>query len=113
MNNRERKNPIQIYLNDNEKYILDQKVKLSQMNSTSSFIRHLILYGYVYEVNYEELRNYNAQLARIGNNINQITKHMNTTGHVYESDVNEVKELMNKLWHTQLSMLSKQPSINQ
>ena len=77
MANRERQNELKIYLSDDEQYILDQKWKASGMKSKSAFIRHLILYGYVYDVNYEHLREYNTTLARIGNNLNQIAKRMN------------------------------------
>lgn len=113
MANRERQNELKIYLSDDEQYILQQKWKASSMKSKSAFIRHLILYGYVYDVNYEHLREYNTTLARIGNNQNQITKRMNATGNVYEADVKEVKELMKQVWQSQKSMLSKQPSIKQ
>lgn len=92
---------------------IDQKWKASGMKSKSAFIRHLILYGYVYDVNYEHLREYNTTLARIGNNLNQIAKRMNATGNVYKADVNEVKELMKQVWQSQKSMLSRQPSIRQ
>lgn len=113
MPKRERKIPIQIYLSADEDYILTQKQKASGMKSKSSFLRHLILYGYVYDIDYSELRKYNAALAKIGNNLNQITKRMNATGNVYAADVIEVKELMNKVWQSQKSMLSKQPYIKQ
>ena len=113
MENRERKNELKIYLSDDEQYILEQKVKVSGMRDKSSFLRHLILYGYVYDIDYSDLREYNTALAKIGNNLNQIAKRMNATGNVYKADVNEVKELMQKVWHTQKSMLSRQPSIKQ
>ena len=77
MAKRERQNELKIYLNNDEQYILEQKFKISGMKSKSSFIRHLILYGYVYDVDYEHLREYNTILARIGNNLNQIAKRMN------------------------------------
>ena len=111
MAKRERQNELKIYLNNDEQYILEQKFKISGMKSKSSFIRHLILYGYVYDVDYEHLREYNTILARIGNNLNQIAKRINSTRNIYQDDMNEVKELMNKVWHTQKSMLSKQPLI--
>ena len=111
--NRSRKYGIVIHLSEDEKYILDEKTKCSNMKSRSAFIRHLILYGYVYDVNYDHLREYNAQLARIGNNLNQIAKRMNATGNVYQADVKEVKELMKQVWQSQKSMLSRQPSIKQ
>lgn len=107
--NRSRKYGIVIHLSEDEKYILDEKTKCSNMTSRSAFIRHLILYGYVYDVDYSELREYNTTLSRIGNSLNQIAKRMNATGSVYEADVKEVKELMKQVWHTHESMLSKQP----
>ena len=111
MAKRERQNELKIYLNNDEQYILEQKFKISGMKSKSSFIRHLILYGYVYDVDYEHLREYNTTLARIGNNLNQIAKRVNSTGNIYKEDMDEVKELMNEVWRTQKSMLSKQPLI--
>ena len=111
--NRSRKYGIVIHLSEDEKYILDEKTKCSNMTSRAAFIRHLILYGYVYDIDYSELQEYNAALARIGNNLNQIAKRMNATGNVYQADVNEVKERMQKVWHTQKSMLSRQPLIKQ
>ncbi len=113
MANRERKNELKIYLSDDEQYILEQKVKISGMKSKSAFLRRLILYGFVYDLDYSELREYNAALGKIGNNLNQIAKRMNATGNVYAADVKEVKELMKKVWDTQKSMLSKQPYMRQ
>ena len=83
------------------------------MKSMSTFLRKLILYGYVYDVDYSYLRNYNTELGQISSSLNQIAKRVNSTGNIYQDDMNEVKELMNKVWHTQKSMLSKQPLIKQ
>ena len=104
-------NPVQFYLSDDEQYILNTKFKASGMKSMSAFLRKLILYGYVYDVDYSYLRNYNTELGRISSNLNQIAKRVNSTGNIYQEDINEVKELMNKVWRAQKSMLSKQPLI--
>ena len=112
LSNRIRTNPIQFYLSDEEQYILDEKFHLSGMKSKSAFLRKLILYGYVYEVDYSYLRTYNTELGRISSNLNQIAKRINSTEHIYQEDMKELKELMNQVWHTQKSMLSKQPLIN-
>ena len=111
--NRSRKNEILFYLSDDEKYILDYKVKISGMNSQAAFIRFLIIYGFVYDIDYSQLQEYNTLLSRISNNLNQIAKRMNATGHVYDADVKQVKELMNEVWQSQKSMLSKQPYLKQ
>jgi hypothetical protein len=109
--NRTRKNELKIYLSDDEKYILDRKVELSRRKSISDYIRTLILYGFVYDVDYSYLRQYNETLGKISGNLNQITKRINSTGNVYEEDMKEVKGLMDEVWRTQKAMLRKQPLI--
>ena len=113
MTNRTRTNRNEFHLNDDEQYILDEKFKLSGMKSKSAFLRKLILYGYVYDVDYSYLRNYNTELGRISSSLNQIAKRINSTDHIYQEDMDEVKELMNEVWRTQKSMLLKQPLIKQ
>ena len=100
MANRNRTNPVQFYLSNDEQYILNTKFKASGMKSISAFLRKLILYGYVYDVDYSYLRNYNTELGRISSNLNQIAKRVNSTGNIYQEDINEVKELMNEVWQS-------------
>lgn len=109
--NRTRKNELKIYLSDDEKYILDRKVELSRRKSISDYIRTLILYGFVYDVDYSYLRQYNEMLGKISGSLNQIAKRINSTGNVYEEDMKEVKEIMEEVWRTQKAMLRKQPLI--
>jgi len=111
MANRTRTNRNEFYLTDEEQFIFDEKFKLSGMKNKSAFLRKLILYGFVYDVDYSYLRKYNEELGRISSNLNQITKRINSTEHMYKEDMDEVKELMNQVWHTQKSMLLKQPLI--
>ena len=111
MANRTRTNRNEFHLNDKEQFILDEKFKLSGMKSKSAFIRKLILYGYVYDVDYSFLREYNTELGRISSSLNQIAKRINSTNHVYQEDMDEVKELMKQVWQSQKSMLSQQPLI--
>lgn len=79
MANRNRTNPVQFYLSDDEQYILNTKLKASGMKSMSAFLRKLILYGYVYDVDYSYLRNYNTELGRISSSLNQIAKRVRNT----------------------------------
>ena len=87
------------------------------MNQSDAYYRALLAYKRltdeqsVYDVDYSYLRNYNVELGRISSNLNQIAARINSTNHVYQDDMNEVKELMNQVWHTHKSMLSKQPLI--
>ena len=109
MEKRKRDNQIILRLNDDEKYILDAKCKNAEYKNRNDYLRHLILYGYTYFVDYSELHDYNINLSRIGKSLNQIAARINSTGNIYSEDMEEVKELMRQVWHTQKSMLSKQP----
>ena len=110
--NRTRKNELKIYLSDNEKYILDRKVELSKRKSAADYIRTLILFGFVYDVDYSYLRQYNETLGKISGNLNQIEKRISSTGNVYGEEMAEVKAIMDEVWKTQKAMLKKQPLIH-
>ena len=113
MANRTRTHRNEVYLDDKEQFILETKFRESKMKSKSAFLRKMILFGFVYDVDYSYLRNYNTEPGRISKSLNQIAKRINSTNHIYQEDMEEVKELMNQVWHTQKSMLSKQPLIKQ
>lgn len=113
MANRTRTHRNEFHLNDDEQYILDEKFRLSKMKSKSAFLRKLVLYGFVYDVDYSHIREMNAQLGKIGNNLNQIAKRVNTTNTIYKKDMDNIKELMNQIWQLQKSMVLKQPLIKQ
>ena len=109
MGNRERKNEIKVRLSDDELRLLHAKMKAVNARSREWFLRHLIVYGFVYEVDYSEIRKCNEHLGRIGNNINQIAHKMNETGQVFAEDVGKIKEAMREIWRLQESILSQQP----
>ena len=132
MSKRTRIHPVQFYLNDDEQYILEEKYRLSRMKSKSAFLRKMILYGFVYvpmdflynvesyqsdgfvyEVDYSHIRKMNTLLGNISSNLNQITHRINSTNTVYPKDLDDIKELMEKIWQLQKSMVSKQPLIKQ
>ena len=64
MSKRTRTHPVQFYLNDDEQYILEEKYRLSRMKSKSAFLRKIILYGFVYEVDYSHIRKMNNLLGK-------------------------------------------------
>ena len=62
------------------------------------------------DVDYSFLREYNTELGRISSNLNQIAKRINSTNHIYQEDMDEVKELMKQVCQSQ-KIKSKQASI--
>jgi len=111
--NRTRNNEFKFFLSDDEKNLLEAKWKASGLPSRSAYIRNLIIYSFVYDIDYSELKQYNKALSQINNNINQIARKANTYDIATKEDIRKIKELMDELWHIQRSMLSKQPLIRQ
>lgn len=58
----------------------------------------------------EEDAEVNKAMKRIGSNVNQILLLMRRTGHIYDQDIQQIKEGVNEIWHTLLSIRSGQQS---
>ena len=52
----------------------------------------------------------NKAMKRIGSNVNQILLLMRRTGHIYDQDIQQIKEGVNEIWLTLLSIRSEQQS---
>ncbi len=77
---------------------IKRKFKNSGMNSLSGFVRAMIFEGYIVQFD-ESKQNELVRLAgNIANNVNQIAVRVNSTGKVYENDLKEIKDGVDKLW---------------
>jgi hypothetical protein len=110
MYKRTRTVPIQVYLTEAEAELLNKKLQMSGKRSKSDLIRQLIKDGYVFDIDFSEIRRYNFLLSNISNNINQVAHRCNETRSVFQSDIDELKKEMDKIWQLQKSMLSMLPS---
>ena len=50
----------------------------------------------------------NRLMKRIGSNVNQILVRLYSTGRIYAEDITEIKREVNEIWHTLLSIQSRQ-----
>ena len=50
----------------------------------------------------------NRLMKRIGSNVNQILVRLYSTGRIYAKDITEIKRGVNEIWHTLLSIQSRQ-----
>ena len=107
MADRDRKNRVEIYLSDNELRLLNKRCEENHANK-SQVLRELIVYGFNYYVDYENLTDVLKEVNAIGNNINQIAARVNATDSIYKSDVEDIKKEMGKILRSLRSMLSRQ-----
>ena len=97
MDNRTRKNQLKIYLTDEEKEIFEKKMKLANCKTMSHFLIKCVLEKEIYIVDLEPFRDLQWLLSNATNNINQIAKASNTTGVIYKTDIDYMREKIEKM----------------
>jgi hypothetical protein len=75
----------------------------------SVYARKMLIDGYVIRLDYSDVKVLTAELQKIGTNINQIARRVNTTGTLYAQDMEDIKGAMAEIWQLQRSILSKAP----
>ena len=83
--------------------------RVNQRQTTRSLYCHLKLAstGYIVNTDTTPLKKQYEEMHKIGVNINQIAKKVNTTGDLYPEEMKELKEMVKELWHILRSSQSK------
>lgn len=87
----------EIVLAEEEKEIIQKRMKDVGMNNMSAYIRRMALYGYVVHLDMSDLKEILRLMKINSNNLNQYTKKANETGNVYQEDINELLQNQKKL----------------
>ena len=70
MANRKRKNQILFCVTDEEKQMIQEKMKLLGTTNMGAYLRKMAIDGYIIKVDYSEQRKLAAEVNKIGVNIN-------------------------------------------
>ena len=103
--NRER--VLQVRLSQEEFDAIERKFKNSGLKSKSEFVRAMIFEGHLVYFSEYELREIHRLMNNIAGNVNQITRRVNSTGKIYENDLTDIKEMLNKIWQPLLYFQSQ------
>ena len=106
MANRTRANQILFCVSDDEKRIIQAKMKQLGTKNMGAYLRKMAVDGYIIKVDYTEHRKLAAAINKVGSNINNICRRINSTGHHYQDDVDELKARLDDIWQLLRSSLS-------
>lgn len=84
-------------VNKDEEKIIKEKLKKSKFNNLSEYIRNILLKKEVNIIDFEIIRKRNYEINKIGNNINQIAKRVNTINEFYYEDFVEFQKEFTKM----------------
>ena len=106
MNGRKRKIQIKFYVTEEERTLIEQKMKLVPTRNMAAYLRKIAIDGYIIQTDHSDIKAMTAEIQKIGVNINQIAKRVNATGSVYQEDIEEIKGVLAEIWRLQrLSLL--------
>ena len=95
----------EICLNEQELNLIQHKMRQLGTHNFGAYARKMLIDGYIIKVDYTEQKKLAAAVNKIGANINNICRRINSTGHFYQDDIDELKEKLDLVWQ---SLKSKQ-----
>lgn len=104
---------LQFRVTEDELKTIDERFRKSYAKTRGEYLRRSALSSINIVLDKEKIQQQNKQILGITNNINQIAIRVNSTGNIYEEDLQEIKEEIQHLWKLQISLLSELHSINQ
>ena len=106
MSGRKRTVQIKFYVTEEERNLIEEKMKLIPTHNMAAYLRKMAIDGYVIQVDHTDIKAMTAEIQKIGVNVNQIAKRVNSTGSVYQEDIEEIKGVLAEIWRLQrLSLL--------
>ena len=91
---------IKIRLSDSELAMIREKMTEYGTDNMSAFIRKMAIDGYVVKLELPELKEMTRLLSSYSNNLNQIAKRVNSSGHIYAADIEEIRQGQEKIWRS-------------
>ena len=92
MNGRKRTIQVKFYVTEEERALIEQKMKLVPTRNMAAYLRKIAIDGYIIQVDHSDIKAMTVEIQKIGVNINQIAKRVNATSSVYyQEDMEEIK----------------------
>jgi hypothetical protein len=112
LQNRARAEQLIIRVTPEEKTLIQKKMAQSGTDNFSRYARKMLIDGLVVHVDLSAFQTLAAEVNKVGVNINQIARVVNSTGMIYGDDMNQLKEGMEDIWRLLKSYLSDTLSKN-
>ena len=106
MANRKRDVQILLWVTPEEKKIIRKRMILSKTSNMSVYLRKMAIDGMIVNTDTTYLKAMYQEMHKIGVNINQLAKVANTVGTSTPQDIEELKEMVKKIWLTLRSFQS-------
>jgi len=90
---------------EEEQQWIRQRMAQTNISNLRAYLLKMAVDGYVIELDLSEVNECSRLLRALGNNVNQIARHANTTGAVYAADMAAIKTQLDEVWQQQDKIL--------
>ena len=108
MSGRKRTVQIKFYVTEKERDLIAEKMKLIPTRNMAAYLRKIAIDGYIIQVDHADIKAMTAEIQKIGVNVNQIARRLNSMGPLYTQDVADIKGALAQIWQLQRYILSSQ-----
>lgn len=105
MANRKRKIVLRCPVTEEEREMIELKMKQLGTSQIGAYLRKMAIDGYVINFDTTDIKTFSKELQKIGRNINQIAKRVNSTNSIYREDMEEIRERQKEIWLLQRRIL--------
>lgn len=95
---RNRTEQIKFWATPEEKDLILKKMDLYGTSNMGAYLRKIAIDGYVIKLELPELKEMIRLLGIANNIINQIARSLNSTGRIYEADIQEIRDRIDGLY---------------
>ena len=107
--NRKRDILLRVFVTESERDFIYEKMNEIQTNNFGAYARKMLIDGYAIHTDFTDLKAVVAEMQKIGVNINQIARKVNSTSRIYEQDFEEMKNAIDEIWDLLRLTLSNAP----
>lgn len=98
---------VTIHLTPAEYEALRDNCKKADYSNMSAYMRKMIFDGYIINVDFSSLSVIEKLLRNMSNNLNQISRRVNSNGNIYAEDLRDIRTRLNEVWEMLYEMVEK------
>ncbi|MCD7725873.1 MAG: MobC family plasmid mobilization relaxosome protein [Clostridiales bacterium] len=107
--NRRRELQINFRVTPAERQMIKDRIMKSGYREEGEYLRRMAIDGYIFHLDNSDLKQLIYEINKIGTNINQIAHKINKDNEIYQTDMDELKEKMDRVWRLLRQSILQQP----
>lgn len=111
MKKRIRNRQIIFWVSPVEEAMIEERMSQVGTKSLSAYLRKIAIDGMIINLQIPELKEIISLLRRCSNSLNQVAKRVNSTGRIYDAEMEQILQNQEELWRAVNEILRKLSAI--